>query len=274
MCRKQPAAVRMTAVPVAAAVFVLRGGPVHYEGAWRRGAQSLVTFSTHVGLTPSFSPSAVHIAPQLFQRRCRSFHFYLNLSDAAETRRHVEEDLARIDQEHQRGTMTHLHALLNLALAYYQGGDYVAAREYAIHVHERTLQHSKDATFLYFTATTCARCAGALADAYEAHVRETEEAAAVSSTLTPPVSTLLRAERVIAKLREDARRYEGIAQRMLNRPDKAFMRKVSTTWTEDSRQDDEEPQEPFGEQWKERRKRPEHAAIRQHYKNCGIGVPK
>nr|CCC94578.1 conserved hypothetical protein [Trypanosoma congolense IL3000] len=244
-------------------------------GVWRR--LHAVSSLSHAHSCVFSPPQSTSTPPLQSQRRHRSFSFYLNLTDPEETRRHVEEDLARIDQEHQRGTMAHLHALLNLALAHYQAKDYVAAREYAIYAHDKTLQHNKNATLLYFTATTCAKCSAAAADAYEAHVREAEAAATVSSTLAPPPSALLAAERTIAKLREDAKRFEGIAQRMLNRPDKVFMRNRASTWTEDSRRDDEEPQEPFGEQWKERRKRPEHAAIRQYYKTYGARstvVPK
>ncbi|RNF17195.1 uncharacterized protein Tco025E_04897 [Trypanosoma conorhini] len=219
------------------------------------------------------------------QWRHRSFCFYLNLDDPAETRRRVEEELARIDQEHQRGTMVHLHALLNLALSCYQSQDYVAALEYAEYAHSKTREHNRNATLLYFTAKTCSRCAVALAEEYEAHLREVAERAAVSSTLVPPPSVVFSAERSIAKLREDAARYDGIAERLYNRPDKAFMRgcgSASTGWTEDAGGMDEEPEEFFGARWRERRKRPEHAAIRQHYQHQrqqrgdggGRGVPK
>ncbi|PBJ70099.1 hypothetical protein BCY84_18507 [Trypanosoma cruzi cruzi] len=246
-------------------------------GASVLGAPSLK--STSVALSPSqWMRSSLQE-----QRRHRSFSFYLNLDDPAETRRRVEEDLARIDQEHQRGTMMHLHALLNLALSCYQSGEYIAALEFAEHVHNKTREHNKNATLLFFTAKTCSHCALAVADEYESHLQEAAERASVSSTLAPRPSVVFSAERTIAKLREDAARYDGIAQRIYNRPDKAFMRNwrpTSTGWSEDACGMDEEPEEFFGGQWKERRKRPEHAAIRQYYQQQqqsnegGVGVPK
>ncbi|KAH9589075.1 hypothetical protein LSM04_001506 [Trypanosoma melophagium] len=232
------------------------------------------------------SSSSLSLSSSLFtlwhQRRYRSFHFYLNLNDPAETRRHVEENIALIEQKNESDTMKHLHALLNLALSYYQSADYVTAHEYAEYTHEKARKYNKNATFLYFTAKTCARCALAVADEYENHLREMEEKAILSSTLAPKPSAVFAAERVIAKLREDAARYDGIAQRLCSRPDKAFMRAAgmgaTTGWSEDTRGEDEEPNESFGEKWKERRKRPEHAAIRQYYQQQqqknGSGVPK
>lgn len=238
------------------------------------------SLSSQLPLTSSSMLPSLHL-----QRRHRSFNFYLNLEDPEETRRHVEEDLARIDQECQRGTMAHLHALLNLALSYYQRKEYVTALSYAEYTHEKTREHNKNSTFLFFTAKTCARCSLAVADEYEAHLLEMEKNAAVSSTLMPRPSAVFSAERTVARLREDAARYEGIAQRLTRRPEKAFMRRErSTGWSEDTRAADEEPEELFGERWKERRKRPEHAAIRQHYQqerqkqqqpwSSGSGVPK
>ncbi|ORC92389.1 uncharacterized protein TM35_000031420 [Trypanosoma theileri] len=216
-----------------------------------------------------------------YQRRYRGFHFYLNLNDPEETRRRVEEDIALIEEKNGSDTMKHLHALLNLALSYYQSGDYLTAHEYAEYTHEKARKYNKNATFLYFTAKTCARCALAVAEEYENHLREMEEKAAISSTLTPRPSVVFSAERAIAKLREDAVRYDGIAQRLCNRPDKAFMRAAdmgsTTGWSEDTRGEDEEPNDTFGNKWKERRKRPEHAAIRQYYQQQqqnGNGVPK
>ncbi|RNF02584.1 hypothetical protein TraAM80_06284 [Trypanosoma rangeli] len=243
-------------------------------GSFALGASSAPSTSVLLPLSMGFALQE--------QRRHRSFRFYLNLDDPAETRRRVEEDLARIDQEHQRGTMMHLHALLNLALSCYQSQDYVGALEYAEYAHTKTREHNKNATLLYFTAKTCSRCALALAEEYEAHLREMAEKAAVSSTLAPPPSVVFSAERTIAKLREDAVRYDGIAQRLCNRPDKAFMRgwgSTSTGWSEDARGMDEAPDDFFGARWKERRKRPEHAAIRQYYQQQrgdwgGTGVPK
>ncbi|KEG05743.1 hypothetical protein DQ04_18801010, partial [Trypanosoma grayi] len=186
------------------------------------GRTAAVLTSSSASTSSSSLPSPLSVMLQ--QRRHRGFHFYLNLDDPAETRRRVEEDLARIDQEQQRGTMVHLHALLNLALSYYQSGDYVTARDYAVYTHEKARQRNRNATLLFFTAKTCARCSRAVADEYEAYLREVAEQTAVSSTLAPRPSVVFAAERAIAKLREEAVRYDGIARRLCNRPDKAFMR--------------------------------------------------
>nr|CCC52479.1 conserved hypothetical protein [Trypanosoma vivax Y486] len=173
--------------------------------------------------------------------------------------------------------MKHFHALLNLALAYYQSGDYISAYKYAEHTHEKTLEMNKNATLLFFTATTCAYCARAVADAYETSLSEAQEASSISVSLAPPPSAVFSAQRAISKLREDAKRYDGIAQRMLKRPDKAFMRQkeAGRGWSEDAGRGDGEAQEPFGKEWKDRRKQPEYAAIRRdQMRRCGGNVPK
>lgn len=225
----------------------------------------------------------------LHASRHRSFHFYLNLEDPAETRRHVEEELDKLADHGRKDTTAYLHALLNLALAYYHAEDHVKAHEFARYTHEQALQRRANSALVYLTATTCAHCAKALAAQYEAHVQRMQEAEHTSVSLAPRPSVVFSAERAIRKLREDGVRFEGIANRLYNRPDLAFLRgfgsgrfssrsssggggththrDTRTGWSEDvSTMDEGGDEDARGVRWSERRKRPEHVELRRFHK--------
>lgn len=159
----------------------------------------------------------------LTTRRHRGFHFYLNLTDPDDTRRFVEEELARLAEEERKSTSAYLHSLLNLAMSYYQAADFITAYEFAQHTHEKALAHNARSSFVFLTAKTCAKCATALADEYEAHVAKAESMAQTSSALAAKPSVLYSAKRTIMKLHEDAQRFEAVATRVYNRPDVRFM---------------------------------------------------
>lgn len=217
-------------------------------------------------------------SPLYLQARHRSYHFYVNLENPEDTQRHVEEDLERLAEENKHDTTAYLHSLLNLSLSYYQAKDFVKAREIAEYTHQRALQHNAKSSLIYLTATTCSRCAGALAEEYEQHVAYMEEQAAVSVSLAPKPSVVFSAQRAIRKLKEDALRYDGIAQRTYQRPDLAFMRGGAggraqkhgqrpradqrRHWQEDGNNVDEEYQDTYGERWQARRTRPEHTEVK------------
>lgn len=211
----------------------------------------------------------------------------MNLDDPEATRLRVEEDLERLASEEKKDTTAYLHSLLNLTLSHLQREDFIAAHDLAEYTHTKALSHSPKSSLLYFTATTCARCADALAAAYEAHVRAMAEQSQTSSTLTPTPSVVFGAKRAIAKLRADAERYRGIAQRVYNRPDLAFMRGSGAgrqnwnasrqspgsdtryAWEDESSSsgvDEEYAKHVYGEKWQSRRKRPEHAEMKHYYK--------
>ncbi|CCW64711.1 unnamed protein product [Phytomonas sp. EM1] len=227
--------------------------------------------------------------------RCKGYNFYINLEDPEDTRRSVEEDLERLAEENRTDTTAYLHSLLNLALSHYQSQDYIKARKVAEYTHERAFRHNRRSSFIFLTAKTCSRCASALADEYEAHLRKMESHAEISAALAPKPSVVFSARRTIEKLRQDAVRFDGIATRVYNRPDLAFMRgdergkggegfeggKESSgsaatkkggscndrrrTWSEDACAVDEEFEAPYGPRWQERRKRPEHVELRRYY---------
>ncbi|KAK7197346.1 hypothetical protein NESM_000681900 [Novymonas esmeraldas] len=234
-------------------------------------------------------------------RRWKSYSFFVNLDDPEATRRRVEERLDCLISEEKKGSTAYLHALLNLSLSHYQRGDFISARDMANYTHQKALAHNPASSLLYFTATTCARCAEALASQYEAHVRAKEEQCRTSAALAPAPSVLFAATRTITKLRADAERYRVIAHRVYNRPDMAFMRCGGSDdgrWRASARHDDtdsssgysrgrdrrcawedesssnnvDEEAAPhvYGDRWQERRKRPEHVELKHYYKRqCG-----
>lgn len=223
--------------------------------------------------------------------RGKSFHFFMNLDDPEATRLRVEEDLERLASEERKDSTAYLHSLLNLTLSHYQREDFIAARELAEYTHQKAVTHNPKSSLLYFTATTCARCADALAIAYEAHVERMEAQAATSAALTPAPSVVFGAKRAIAKLRADAERYRVIAHRIYHRPDMAFMRgsgegrgggrrnwnssrqtvgsDTRHAWQDESSNnsvDEDYAAHAYGERWQNRRKRPEHAEVKHYYK--------
>lgn len=218
-------------------------------------------------------------------RRCKSYHFYMNLDDPEATRLRIEEDLERLASEEKKDSTSYLHSLLNLTLSHYQREDFIAAHQLAEYTHTKAVAHNSKSSLLYFTSTTCARCADALATSYDAHVRRMEEQAETSAALAPAPSVVFNARRTIAKLRSDAARYRAIAQRVYNRPDMAFMRggdgrswtssrqsaggDKRHTWQDESSNssvDEEYAAHAHGEKWQTRRKRPEHAEMKHYYK--------
>ncbi|KAG5507086.1 hypothetical protein JKF63_05832 [Porcisia hertigi] len=225
--------------------------------------------------------------------REKSYHFFMNLDDPDATRRRVEENLDRLASEEKKETAAYLHSLLNLVLSHYQRGDFISARDMANYTHQKALVHHSKSSLIYFTATTCAKCADALANEYEAHLQRKEEQSQVSAALTPAPSVVFNAKRAIKKLRADAERYRGIAHRVYHRPDMAFMRgggdsgdkrwrsssrntegsDTRHTWAEDSSNnsvDEEYMPHMYGPRWQDRRKRPEHAEMKHYYKQqCG-----
>lgn len=243
--------------------------------------------------TTSTTLSALCVA-----RRRKSYHFFMNLDDPEATQRRVEEELERLACDNRKDTTAYLHSLLNLALSHYQRGDFISARDIANYTHTKALARNPKSSMLYFTATTCAQCADALARDYEAHVQNVEAQRRVSAALCPTPSVVFGAQRAIKKLRVDAERYRGIAHRVYNRPDMAFMRgggggadggnsdgrwrssarhragrDTRSTWAEDSSNnsvDEEGRSHVYGVAWQERRKRPEHAEMKHYYKQqCG-----
>lgn len=225
------------------------------------------------------------------QRRCKGYHFFINLDDPEATRLRVEEDLEKLASEEKTNTTAYLHSLLNLTLSHYQRKDFVAAHQMAMLTHQKALAHNSKSSLIYFSALTSAQCADALAGAYEAHMEEMETRAATSAALTPAPSVVFGAKRAIAKLRADAERYRGIAQRIFNRPDMAYMRgdgqggtggrrgwnssrqatgtDTRCAWQEDSSNsgvDEEYASHAYGPRWQTQRKRPEHAEVKHFYK--------
>ncbi|CBZ25794.1 conserved hypothetical protein [Leishmania mexicana MHOM/GT/2001/U1103] len=225
--------------------------------------------------------------------RCKSYHFFVNLDDPDATRRRIEEDLDRLASDEKKDTTAYLHSLLNLALSHYQRGDFISARDMADYTHQKALVHNSKSSLIYFTATTCARCAEALAKEYEAHLQRKAEQSHVSAALTPEPSVVFSARRAIKKLRTDAERYRAIAHRVYHRPDMAFMRGSADggggrwrssarhtegrdtrhTWADNSSNngvDEEYMPHMYGPRWQDRRKRPEHAEMKHYYKDqCG-----
>jgi hypothetical protein len=252
------------------------------------------SFRRHAVPFPSPACTATSSSPLVLwsSRRSKSYHFFMNLDDPEATRLRVEEDLERLASENKQDTTAYLHSLLNLTLSHYQREDFIAARDLAEYTHATAVAHNSKSSLVYFTATTCARCADALAIAYETHVQRMEEQAKVSATLTPAPSVVFGAKRTIAKLRADAERYRVIAQRVYNRPDMAFMRGTNEgrggggyrdwnasrqtsgsdtrhAWQDESSSstvDEEYASHTYGERWQSRRKRPEHAEMKHYYK--------
>lgn len=265
--------------------------------AWGRvttGCLNGLSLMRHPNLSrTAFDSSSSFHRTTITSARHRSFHFYLNLEDPEESRRHVEEDLERLADENKKDGTAYLHAMLNLALSAYQAEDYIQARKLAEMTHEKSLQHNKNSSFIFLTAKTCARCCEQLAAVYEAHVARMEQDAQRTSALAPKASVVFSAQRTIRKLREDAVRYDGIAQRVYNRPGMAYMRdgngystgaaghshrsRGSTAWTEDTTQVDEEYEQQYGQRWQNRRTRPEHVEMKRHHQSVSGGrwkVPK
>ncbi|KAG5480925.1 hypothetical protein LSCM4_06495 [Leishmania orientalis] len=225
--------------------------------------------------------------------RAKSYRFFMNLDDPDATRRRIEGELDRLASEHKKDTTAYLHSLLNLALSHYQRGDFISARDMADYTHQKALTHNSKSSLLYFTATTCAKCADALANEYEAHLQRRDAQRHTSAALTPEPSVVFSARRTIRKLRADAERYRVIAHRVYHRPDMAFMRGDSDsgdgrwrssarhaegrdtrhTWADDSSNnsvDEEYAPHMYGPRWQDRRKRPEHAEMKHFYKQqCG-----
>ncbi|KAG5480598.1 hypothetical protein LSCM1_06302 [Leishmania martiniquensis] len=225
--------------------------------------------------------------------RAKSYHFFINLNDPDATRRRVEADLHRLASEQRKGTTAYLHSLLNLALSHYQRGDFISARDIANYTHQKALAHSPKSSLIYLTATTCAECADALGNEYEAHLQRRDAQGHTSAALTPEPSVVFSAKRTIKKLRADAERYRVIAHRVYHRPDMAFMRGGNNAgdgrwhssarhtggrdtrhaWADESSNnsvDEEYMPHMYGPRWQDRRKRPEHAELKHFYKQqCG-----
>ncbi|KPI89170.1 hypothetical protein ABL78_1733 [Leptomonas seymouri] len=217
-------------------------------------------------LTALFSSTALCVA-----RRSKSYHFYMNLDDPEATRLRVEEDLERLASENKKDSTAYLHSLLNFTLSHYQRRDFIAAHDLAEYTHTKAVAHNSASSLIYFTSTTCARCADALATVYEEHFQRMEAQAKTSAALTPGPSAVFSAKRAISKLRADAERYRAIAHRIYNRPDTAFMRGHGTrhAWQEESSNstvDEEYTPHMYGERGQNRRKRPEHAEMKHYYK--------
>lgn len=210
-------------------------------------------------------------------QRHKSYNFYVNLEDPEETLRHVEEEKARLEQEGKQETTAYLHQELNEALALYQVQDFIHARSKAEEVHEKVLQRNGfNSSLTFFTSKTASFCCDALADAYERHLTEKEAHIQHPSSLAPPPSLLFQARRAISKLRADAERYRGIAQRIQNKPEMGFLRAVQpkkekkkprskdneesckTAWEDIPSEQDEMYDTPFsGSRYRNRRHRPE-----------------
>ncbi|CAJ1014939.1 hypothetical protein Q4I32_000270 [Leishmania shawi] len=222
--------------------------------------------------------------------RRKSYHFFINLDDPDATRRRIEEDLDCLASDARKGTTAYLHSLLNLALSHYQRNDFISARDIANYTHQKALAHNFKSSLIYFTATTCAKCADALAKDYEAHLQRMDEQSHISAALTPKPSVVFSARRTIKKLRADAERYRAIAQRVYHRPDMAFMRgggdsrggrcrssarhtearDTRHAWADNSSNnsvDEEYMPHMYGPRWQDRRKRPEHAEMTNYYKH-------
>ncbi|KPA82891.1 hypothetical protein ABB37_02649 [Leptomonas pyrrhocoris] len=252
-------------------------------------ATSRTSWKKPASVGPSFPAVASSSTSVLCEaRRCKSYHFFMNLDDPEATRLRVEDDLERLASEEKKGTTAYLHGLLNLTLSHYQREDFIAARDLAEYTHTKAVAHNSKSSFLYFTATTCARCGDALATAYEAHVEQMAEQTKTSAALTPAPSVVFSAKRTIAKLRADAARYRVIADRVYHRPDMAFMRgsgegggrrhwnssrpsagsDTRHAWQDGSSNnsvDEEYAPHVYGEQWQNRRKRPEHVEMKRYY---------
>lgn len=222
-----------------------------------------------------------HLLVVVSSRRRKGYHFFVDLTDAKATERHVREELDRLADDAKKDSTAYLHSLLNLALSYYQQSDYINARDIAQYTHEKAMQHNPASSFLFLSAKTNARCAAKLAEEYAAHVERMEEQlVSPHSTLAPSPSVVFKAKRAIQKLNDDAARYEGIAKRIYQRPDMAFMRPHGRggragcsderwAWEEGSSSaavDDEYEEFVFGSRHQQRRKRPEHAEMKHFYK--------
>lgn len=197
---------------------------------WRRGSAPSSLFSSpssYLGwFWPSLSAPSTHhclYAPY----RAKSYNFYVNLNDPEETYSYAIEAKAKLEQEGRSSTTAFLHHELNEVLALYQCKNFIQAHKKAEELHEKALEHRKSTSLLFFTAKTASHCCCALADAYEEHLREKEERSrGVPTALTPSTSAVFQARRTIVKLREDAQRYQGIANRIKQKPEMSFLRAV------------------------------------------------
>ena len=168
------------------------------------------------------APSSVAIVTP-----CRSLSFsaYLNLDDPEESLRHVREEIDQLKDTGLVNSTAHLQKLVNIALCHLQRGDLVMAQECAMYAHDKIIaERGSNCTILFFSSKTAARCCDALADAYEAHVKEMESLSHNSDALTPGPSKILAPSRFIEKLRQDAARFRSIADRIYNDPRNFWMR--------------------------------------------------
>lgn len=212
-----------------------------------------------------------------------SFRGYVNLEDPEETLVHVKEVLRRLASEHKEGTSAYIHARVNLAIAQLQRRDFISARNIAVSVHNDTkAKKGAHGSIIYFTATTASRCCHALADSYEAHLREMEELSHCPDAVKPSAAQGVRSSLVIEKLRRDAKAYEDEANRCYNAADHGFMRGYDTehrrTGWDDSSSSSEfnnGSEDQWGNRWQEKRKRNYAQEARSQRKNASsVNVPR
>jgi hypothetical protein len=212
--------------------------------------------------------------------RRRSVKMFINYDNPREAQRHVEEELRRLREQDKETSSDYLQRLVNLAICHYHQQNYVAAQEYAVYAHKKILEHRRvlGSSLVYFSATTASKCCAALADLYERHVREARELSHQSDALTPGPSRVFNSDRVVQKLRDDAKNYTRMAQRSLMLPRNAYLRggchsNPGAEWDDTSNHSasDREWEDRFGPEWKENRKTSAAVHSRQHLKQHSPG---
>ena len=167
--------------------------------------------------------------------RAKSFKMFLDETDAEVTLRHAREVKKRAVDLGDIGSAKYLNSLIAIAVAHFQRREYALARRCALFAHT-TIVEAKGprSTLVYFSATTCANCSRALARELTKVADERREignAVGVDDDVNTSTlasrdadSSFESVDAFVAFLRQEVRRFDSIAQRMLVAPDKYFMR--------------------------------------------------
>lgn len=213
--------------------------------------------------------------------------------------KNARELLDQIKTKGKWKTTQHMVKILNMAVAFLQNRQFYEAKAVAEECHALVMRlRGPRHEFVAFTATTCANCCGQLADHIEEELTFRRVNSMVSQdAIGPSISKALTNERFIKKLRLDETRYREVAKRIVDSPDRWYMRSGSeqqtrnTAWEdsdssrasnanffhERARHSDEasdDGEERFSEGWKERRTGSYHHEVRKARQAGGRCVPR
>ena len=286
---------------------------------WPVGASLLPSMGAHAASLPSptcsptsgqpaLCPSATLLTSVAYpqhaltvgaQRRGIKYPIVLHADSPEVSVINAREMLEQIKTKGKWKTTQHLVKVLNMAVALLQAGQYYEAKAVAEECHKLVMSlRGPTHELVAFTATTCANCCAQLATHIESELAAKRHQSMVhQDAIGPSISKALTNDRFIQKLRLDETRYREIAKRLVDSPDKWYMRSAAerearnTAWEDSdssrsananffherarkSNEPSDDGSERYTEGWKERRKGSYHHEVRRARQKGGRTVPR